>query len=49
MTLEQLISKKGYRLTNSSDTVIKATDVVDWVIEQMIAGNIKPAATRGEE
>ena len=49
MTLEQLIEQKGFVLGKNSTVLLKATDVVDWVIEQMQAGNIKPAATRGEE
>jgi len=49
MTLEQLIEAKGFYLYPHTGKVLKATDVVEWVIEQMQAGNIKPAATRGEE
>lgn len=48
MTLEQLIEQKGY-MDQYFNTAVKAKDVIDWVIEQMKAGNIKPAATRGEE
>lgn len=47
MTLEQLIEQKGYR-DQHCDMVINAEDVIDWAIEQMQAGNIKPAATKGE-
>ncbi len=49
MTLEQMIEAKGFYLYPHTGKVLKATDVVEWVIEQMQAGNIKPAATRGEE
>ena len=47
MTLEQLIEAKGFYLYPHTGKVLKATDVEEWLIQQMQAGNIKPAATRG--
>ncbi len=49
MTLEQLIEQKGFKMRENGAVLLRAQDVIDWVIEQMQAGNIKPAATGGEE